>query len=101
MSDTDRKFIVKESKIHGKGLFSGQHIQAGEKIGMIEGDPAASDGIYVLWVSDSDGIEVRNDFRYINHSKQPNVIFYDDLEVFTLRDIGPDEELTHNYGEDW
>ena len=56
-----------------------------------------SDGPYVLWISETRGIEVLCDLRYINHADEPNACYYDDLSVVALRDIEQDEEITHDY----
>lgn len=94
---------VKESVIHGKGLFAKQMIKAGAIIGEITGTPAAHDGPYVLWLDEDNqqAIEVQNVFKYINHNEKPNACYYDDLTVVALRDIKKDEEITHHYGESW
>ena len=94
---------VKESHIHGKGLFARQSIREGEIIGEIKGTPASNDGPYVLWLDEETqkAIEVKNVFKYINHNDLPNACYYDDLTVVALRDINKDEEITHHYGETW
>lgn len=94
---------VKESLIHGKGLFAKTSIKEGEIIGEIEGKPAKKDGPYVLWIDEENykGIKVKNIFKFINHDDQPNACYYDDLTVVALRDIEPGEEITHHYGESW
>lgn len=94
---------VKESGIHGKGLFAKQSIKEGEIIGEIEGTPADDDGPYVLWIDEENlkGIEVENLFKFINHNGSPNAVYYDDLTVVALRDIQQGEEITHHYGETW
>lgn len=91
---------VKSSAIHGQGLFARQFIPEGTLIGVIEGVPANDDGIYVLWIDDDRAIQVTNELKYINHSDAPNAAYYDDLTVVALRDILPDEEITHNYAGD-
>lgn len=91
---------VADSPIHGKGLFAKRHIVAGEIIGLIQGVPASEDGAHVLWVDGKNGIRVQCDFRYINHSDEPNAVYYDTLEVCALRNISPGEEITHNYDGD-
>ena len=95
-------FYVRESAIHGKGLFAKSEIKKGQLLGQIEGAPAFSDGPYVLWVDESEkGVEVKCDLKYINHNTRPNACYYDDLTVVALRDIAKDEEITHHYGDDW
>ncbi len=93
---------VAASAIHGKGLFASTSINSGDVIGWLQGRPCTEDGDYVLWISEHQGIEVICNLRYINHSEQPSACYYDDLSVIALRDIGPDEEITHDYGcNDW
>jgi len=93
---------VAPSVIHGQGLFARAPIKGGSVIGYLQGRPTTIDGEYVLWISATQGIEVLCDLRYINHSDQPNACYYDDLSVVALRDITPDEEITHDYScNDW
>ncbi len=95
------KVRVGRSAIHGKGLFAAATIREGEVLGHLETRPASEDGPHVLWCDDGQGHEVLCDFRYINHSPDPNVAYYEDLTVVALRDIEPGEELTHHYGDEW
>jgi len=93
--------IVRPSKTHGLGLFAVKSIAHGEVIGTVEGEPTHEDGEHVLWLTPKSAIRVQNELKYINHSHYPNVAYYDDLTVVALRDIAKDEELTHDYGEEW
>ena len=88
---------VGPSDIHGQGLFAKSRIEGGSIIGYLEGRPCTVDGDHVLWISETQGIEVLCDLRYINHSDQPNACYYDDLSVVALRDIASGEEITHDY----
>lgn len=88
---------VGQSRIHGKGLFAARKIKAGQLIGTVNGKPTATDGPYVLWLSDREGFKVKCDLRFINHSPTPNACYYDSLEVCALKTIKPGEEITHNY----
>ena len=94
------KFYVKESGIHGKGLFAAETINKGETIGTIKYNPVDEDGPHVLWVDDQ-GILVECDLKYINHSGSPNACYCEDLEVVALKTINKDDEITHDYGDDW
>ena len=96
------RIYVADSPVHGKGLFASSRIAAGSVIGNIKGIPSKKDGSHVLWLSASEAIEVTCDLRYINHSDDPNACYYDDLSVMALRDIHPQEEITHDYASnDW
>ena len=88
---------VDNSPIHGKGLFARRHIKAGDIIGIIDGVSTSSNGEHVLWLDENNGIQVRCELRFINHSDTPNAVYYDNLEVCALTDIEPGEEITHNY----
>lgn len=93
-------FEVKESPLHGRGLFATKHIPAGEVIGWLKIKKAKKsklDGPYVLWVDGKKPVRVTCDLRFINHSNKPNAVYYDDLSVMSLRDIQPGEEIVHNY----
>ena len=97
MSMKESLTYVAYSPIHGKGLFARQYIGAGEIIGRIDGVPTSTDGEHVLWIDESRGFHVQCDLRYINHSEEPNAVYYDTLEVCALTDIAPGEEITHDY----
>ncbi len=91
---------VRESTIHGRGLYATTHIRAGTVLGKIRGKRTNRMGPYVLTTSGGPML-VTCKFRYINHAPEPNVAYFDDGEVSALRDIAPDEELTHDYGDEW
>lgn len=96
-SDVSDKVFVATSPVHGKGLFAAKRIKANTVLGRLHGMPTFDDGIYVLWITDELGLELTNDFRFINHSSKPNAA-YSDLDVMVLKDIEPGEELLHDYG---
>ncbi|MHC4952946.1 MAG: SET domain-containing protein [Planctomycetota bacterium] len=96
---------VRESAIHGRGLFAARFIPEGTVLGAYDGPIVDEDGPHVLWVWHDDdsgmyGIDGQNELRYVNHSAAPNVEF-SGAELVALRDIHPGEELTHHYGEGW
>ncbi|MFK7789786.1 MAG: SET domain-containing protein [Phycisphaeraceae bacterium] len=93
-------FEVKESPLHGRGLFATSHIPADTVISWLRTEPAQEhelDGPYVLWVGGEEPVRVTCDMRFINHGDEPNTAYFDDLSVMALRDIEPGEELLHNY----
>ncbi len=126
-SSTDDKYYeIRDSGIHGRGLYAAGPISqdtwiieyVGEKvskeeserraIGLIEnarGNDSAKVFMFILndeW--DIDGGVEWNDARLANHSCDPNVEaqVWDEKEIWfvALRDIAPGEELTFNYGFD-
>ncbi|MFT6301890.1 MAG: SET domain-containing protein [Granulosicoccus sp.] len=97
LSDVSEKVFVANSELHGKGLFAAKRIKANTVLGRLVGMPTFDDGIYVLWITDDIGLELVNDFKFINHGKNPNAA-YTDLDVMILRDVEAGEELLHDYG---
>ena len=94
---------VKQSPIHGRGLFARAAIPRDTVLGVLKTKPAKGDGPYVLWLDDEgeERYRVLCDLRYINHHKKPNVAYYEDLTVVALKNIKAGQELVHDYGEDW
>ncbi|MFT5044654.1 MAG: hypothetical protein ACI8UP_001623, partial [Porticoccaceae bacterium] len=74
-SDVSDKLFVASSELHGKGLFAAKHIKANTVLGRLVGMPTFDDGIYVLWITDDIGLELVNDFKFINHGKNPNAAY--------------------------
>ncbi len=94
--------LIQESGVHGKGLFAKTAIKKGTIIGILEGKPVTKDGLHVLWMNDGkDKFRVENELKFINHGKKPNVAYYDDFTVVALTHILADQELLHDYGDDW
>jgi len=92
-----------KSKIHGTGLFAKRKIKKGEYIGTYEGPQAKRNGTYVLWVYEEEGEEPigrsgKNLLRYLNHSVSGNAEF-DGFDLYALKRIGLDEEITFDYKE--
>lgn len=94
--------FVKDSAVHGKGLFSKVAIKKGTVIGTLEGKLTLNDGLHVLWMNNGkEKFKVTNELKFINHHKNPNVAYYDDYTVVALKNITADSELLHDYGDDW
>lgn len=95
-------FEVRESPLHGRGLFATQYIPEDTVIGWLKTKKAKKkkhdlNGPYILWIDGDKPVRVTCNMRFINHSDQPNAAYYDDLSVMALRDIEPGEEIVHNY----
>ena len=71
-----RRIEVRESRVHGKGVFARRRLREGQLVGRFEGDPTKQNGTYVLWLIDDDGSEVgirgRNALRFLIHGHPPN-----------------------------
>jgi SET domain-containing protein len=111
-------YVVKDSGVHGKGVFASRKIGAGaciieyrgERITLDEADRRAEankhpiNHTYFFSVSDGrviDGGCRGNEARFINHSCEPNceAIEHEDgrVYIYSLCDIARGEELTYSY----
>lgn len=92
---------VKNSGIHGKGLFASKKIEKGTLLGSCKTKKTREEGLYTLTLDEQTQVDVTCKFKYINHSKLPNVAYYEDLSVVALQNISAGDELTHDYGDEW
>lgn len=100
--DSNPLAYVAESPIHGRGLFARADIPRDEYIGTYEGQTARRNGTHVLWLwneerSRWEGIDGKNEMRFLNHSDAPNADWWGD-ELYAIRDIARDDEITFDYG---
>ncbi len=125
MSESEPLYEIRESGIHGRGLFATQDIEKdtwilryeGEKITKKEslrraleqderGKKSGEGQVYIFELNkryDLDGNFDYNDARLINHSCSPNceaVDYMGEIWVCATRDIEAGEELSFNYGYD-
>jgi len=94
---------VKNSEIHGRGVFARKPIRRGERIGHYLSRRTNRDGTYVLWVEDGDTWKLYDGYgklRFLNHRSRPNSELRD-RDLYALRTIKPGEEVTIHYGEEW
>ncbi len=106
---------IKDSVLHGKGLFAAKKINSSEIIAQIYGELIDADecvqreaagNVFIFWKSDNEYIDVSNSscLKYINHSCNYNCIVEEDengnLLLIASREIQPEEELTIDYGYD-
>jgi SET domain-containing protein len=101
------------STIQGRGVFAAAPLPRRRKIGQLEGKlvrlPQArkaiehSEQIYLVEISRRYALDCSNgnDFRFLNHSCQPNCylrVHLRRIEIYTLQEIRPGTELTVDYG---
>ena len=117
-------YIIKNSKLHGKGLFARENIKAGtniieyigEKITKAQSDKIAEiqlkkaeknkdEGqVYIFTLNDKydiNGNVSYNKARLMNHSCDPNCdtdIIDNKIWIRSFRDIRKGQELTYDYG---
>ena len=105
--DNNPLCFVAGSAIHGRGLFALDDIPAGTWIGHYDSVETQENGMHVLWVEAAEdgedewiGYDGNNELRFLNHDSQPNGEM-DGLDLYALRDIRANEEITFDYGEEW
>jgi len=114
--DFEEFVVVKESGIHGKGIFTSVDIPKGSKImdikgEVIDGDECErreeeEDNVYIFWNGDDCYIDTAKTkkIKYINHDCDFNCDVVDNgkggLMLIAYRNIKAGEELTIDYGYD-
>ncbi len=107
-------YLVKNSPIHGKGLFAAQWLKAGEVVAEYQGErldkaesarrQATANSVYIFEINDSydlDGDVPDNPVKFANHSCEPNcemILEAGRLFLRTVHEIKIGEELTFDYG---
>ena len=98
----DQLYYIKDSGIHGFGLFARSKFKQGDYMGEYDGPDVSENGSHVLWVEEGEEVWLARDgknlLRYLNHSSKPHAEFIG-FELFAIRDIDLDEEITIDYGE--
>jgi len=121
-ADSHRKIVVRESGVHGKGVYALRTLKKGERIIEYKGehidwpealrrhphDPAQPNHTFYFALDDDSVIDGRvqgNSARWINHSCEPNceaalteVRGRQRVFIEALRNIKPGEELFYDYG---
>ena len=111
MADTIARAVVRESTIHGLGVFAATEIPRGAPILRIDDSRVVTedkplreaDGEYAHhcdYLAGGKVVLMRSPERYINHSCDPNSFvktILGDRYVFALRTIASGEEITYDY----
>ena len=112
---TTNNLTVKDSSVHGMGLFSTMDHKEGQIITIISGELIDADecvkredegNVYIFYKDEDEYIDASNhsQLRYLNHSCNYNCDIDEDengnLILFAATDIRSGEELTIDYGYD-
>ena len=101
---------VEKSKIHGHGLFAKHKMKKGYNFHIILN--RVTDEEYnktgykeaEMFLADEYTWDLRNsEYRFLNHSDEPNLDWYEDgerIRIEVLKDVEENEELTIDYGWD-
>ena len=106
------KTAVRQSPIHGKGLFAKQAIAAGEIVAVKGGSILTKQEWAVLerelgsaeiqlsedlFIAPTRPEHREGNMVYTNHSCDPNIAIQGQIVFVAMRDIAPGEELTHDW----
>ncbi|MFN3604827.1 MAG: S-adenosylmethionine decarboxylase [Leptonema sp. (in: bacteria)] len=105
-----KKLHIKESFIHGKGVFASEFISKGSLIGIFSGKIYREEEINLyegiknfsfpisesLYIGPKELYNV-NPIFYLNHSCSPNAGIDGDIKIVALKDINVGEEITIDY----
>jgi len=107
---------VRDSDLHGKGIFSKTSFALGQTITIITGEiingdecvrrEDEEDNVYIFYKDEDEYIDVskHQELKYLNHSCDYNCDIDEDengnLVLFADSEIEPGEELTIDYGYD-
>jgi uncharacterized protein len=115
---SSRRVTVRQSGVHGKGVFAVKSIAKGDKVMEYKGEriswkealrrhphnPKEPNHTFYFALDDGSVIDGKidgNSAKYINHSCAPNCEA-EEIEgrvfIHALRNIEPDEELNYDYG---
>ena len=103
------KLEIKDTKKYGQGVFAGEDIKEGQKVHVLNGTKFDVMGMVEKINSDKINIddlfqigkrtymELDSFSRFFNHNCNPNVGVRKTNEMFALRDIKKNEEITFDY----
>ncbi len=109
----EKYVVVKDSPIHGKGIFAAKDIPKGELVMWIKGEVIdgdeclrreyEEDNVYIFWNGDTYIDTAMTDkIKYINHDCKPNCEVEDgdetSLKLIAAKKIKKGEEITIDYG---
>jgi SET domain-containing protein len=111
MEPIHKSLEIKESPIHGLGVFAKEDIPINTRLAIFTGDRYSYKDFYAKYGNDRSycyiarrgnyilcAKEKRNVITYINEAKEPNVFLYR-FKLRTIRDIKKGEELFLRYFE--
>lgn len=109
LAESKKNVIVKESKIHGRGVFAVKDFKRGEPILNVDDSHIVTNTSKLTkknydfdldFLANDKIVWMQPPGKYINHSCSPNVYFKTIggiRKIYAIRDILKGEELTHDY----
>ena len=105
--ETDPGFEVRESKVHGQGVFATRWWKPGDLVGLYEGYIVVdSEHPHVVWLQDEEeryfGIMGTGPLSYLNHADDGDhnaILASNSPFIYARKNILPGEEMFIDYGE--
>ena len=103
------KTYIADSKLGGRGTFAKEDIKKGEHIRDLTGETITIDEVWKriesgeenyddpLNITEELFLDLDEPSRQINHNCEPNAGLRGKSELFAIRDINKDEEITYDY----
>lgn len=103
------KFEIRDSIINGQGIFATQKLPRGHYITSLTGEPITTKEVAIACIAGelayTDPLQIEDDLhlvlnpiaRTFNHSCAPNAGIRNSNQLYALRDIEVDEEITYDY----
>jgi uncharacterized protein len=91
---------VKQSPIHGKGLFANRKIEPKQVIMPIDGEIVLrrSKSRFAIWLREGQSLILAGKGRYVNHSSSPNAYFsLKKMAIIATQPIEAGDEITAIY----
>ena len=111
--DWENKVLVKDSQIHGKGIFAKVNIPKDELVMVIKGElitgkecerrEEENNNVYIFWNGRYyiDTVKTKK-IKYINHDCEPNCYVLDrdkeSLNLVSRKELKKGDEITMDYG---
>jgi SET domain-containing protein len=94
---------VKPSEVHGRGCFTAQLLRPATIFRAPHYD--TNEETWTSVTTENGIYELYSPFKFLNHSEDPNAELYQTesggFELYILREIARDDEITISYGPDW
>ncbi|MHC4416223.1 MAG: nucleotidyltransferase family protein [Planctomycetota bacterium] len=98
-----KRIDVRESAVHGLGVFAKRDFRKGDVITRYRGRPIDRSGAYVAWHTDASGRKARHEItgplKFLNHSCRPRAELVN-FRLVALKPIVAGREITIDYGDD-
>jgi hypothetical protein len=94
-----------KSSIHGRGCFTDCYLRPGTNFDVPSYQTNVATWTAVTWIDEVEWWELYSPYCFINHSENANAELYlaedGSWNLYILRAVKKNEEITIDYGDDW